>query len=70
VRVNAPKALDRIGLWLLIYEGGLLAARMATGRKLAPTISEVVWWAKPRRYGWLPPLVVAGWLLWHLERPE
>lgn len=66
IPTTASRTISVVGRTLLVYEGVLIGSRSLTGRKLAPTISEVVWGLRPHKYGLLPPLVVAGWLLWHL----
>ena len=65
--IEPAQVLDTVGLVALMYEGLVLAGRLVTGQRLAPTISEVVWSLKPHRFGWVPPVVVCGWLFWHLE---
>ncbi len=58
---------ELIGEACLIFEGVALATNRIVGRKVLPPISHIVWSVKPRRFGWVLPVGIIGWLAWHFE---
>lgn len=67
--MKTTKAIDNTFEGVLIYEGAILAHRRLVPQAQRfidpPTISEVVWWMRPRRFGWTLPVFVVGYLAAH-----
>lgn len=63
--------LDKIGGWVLIYEGAVLASRRVRPEwRFPPAVSQMVWvLPKPARA--LTAAAVCGYLAWHfLDGPQ
>ena len=55
--------LDRIGRWVLIYEGAVLASRLVRATP-APAVSEVIW-RLPRTGRIVVSAALCGYLAYH-----